>query len=158
MSTTVLRLPARSGRGSTRSGRGSRTATQLLDVNAEFGSATVRVDLSKVTEATVPVMSAARLAVNALMGQVLAERLLGLDIGPINSYLDVPIPDRNPVIVHVSLATEPRRLLKALRSNGVSTIEIDVVVFDGNLAEWARGRMEWTIRQRRSAEWPVNSP
>jgi hypothetical protein len=49
-------------------------------------------------------------------------------------------------------------LLKALRSNGVSTIEVDVVVFDGNLAEWARGRMEWTIRQRRSAEWPVNSP
>ena len=92
------------------------------------------------------------------MGQVLAEHLLGLDIGPINSYLDVPIPDRNPFIVHVSLATEPRRLLKALRSNGVSTIEIDVVVFDGNLAEWARGRMEWTIRQRRSAEWPVNSP
>jgi hypothetical protein len=70
----------------------------------------------------------------------------------------VRIPDRNPVIVHVSLATEPRRLLKALRSNGVSTIEVDVVVFDGNLAEWARGRMEWTIRQRRSAEWPVNSP
>ncbi|MFZ1116296.1 MAG: hypothetical protein WAN44_10780 [Propionibacteriaceae bacterium] len=151
MSTTVLRLPARSGCG-------SRTATQLLDVNAELGTATVRVDLSEVTEATVPVVSAARLAVNALMGQVLAERLLGLDIGPINSYLDVPTPDRNPVIVHVSLATEPRRLLKALRSNGVSTIVVDVVVFDGNLAEWARGRMEWTIRQRRSAEWPVNSP
>jgi hypothetical protein len=151
MSTTVLRLPARSGRG-------SRTATQLLDVNAELGTATVRVDLGEVTEATVPVVSAARLAVNALMGQVLAEHLLGLDIGPINSYLDVPIPDRNPFIVHVSLATEPRRLLKALRSNGVSTIEVDVVVFDGNLAEWAQGRMEWTIRQRRSAEWPVNSP
>ena len=66
--------------------------------------------------------------------------------------------ERNPVMVHVHLATEPRRLLKALRSNGVSTIEVDVVVFDGNLAEWARGRMEWTIRQRRSAEWLVSSP
>ena len=146
----MLRLPARSGLG-------LRTETQLLDVNAELGRATVRVDLGEVTEAAVPVVSAARLAVNALMGQVMAERLLGLDIGPINSYLDIPIPDRNPVIVHVR-ATEPRRLLKALRSNGVSTIEVDVVVFDGNLAEWARGRMEWTIRQRRSAEWPVNSP
>ena len=133
-------------------------STQLLDVNAQLGTATVRVDLSEVTEATVPVVRAAGLAVNALMGQVLAERLLGLDIGPTNSYLDVAIPDRNPVMVHVSLATEPRRLLKALRSNGVSTIEVDVVVFDGNLAEWARGRMAWTIRQRRSAEWPVNSP
>jgi hypothetical protein len=61
-------------------------------------------------------------------------------------------------MVHVSLATEPRRLLEALQSNGVSAIEVDVGVFDGNLAEWARGRMEWTIRQRRSAEWPVNSP
>jgi len=151
MSTTVSRPPARTGRG-------SRSATQLLDVNAQLGTATVRLDLSEVTEATVPVVRAAWLAVNALMGQVLAERLLGLDIGPTNSYLDVAIPDRNPVMVHVSLATEPRRLLKALRSNGVSTIEVDVVVFDGNLAEWARGRMAWTIRQRRSAEWPVNSP
>jgi hypothetical protein len=124
-----------------------------LDVDAELGTATVIVDLSDVTEATFPVVSTARLAVNALMGQVLAERLLGLDIGPANSYLDVAIPDRNPVIVQVSLATGPRRLLKALRYNGVSTIEVDVVVFDGNLAEWARGRMEWTIRQRRSAEW-----
>ena len=151
MTTTVLRLPARTGRD-------SRSATQLLDVNPELGTATVRVDLSGVTEATAPVVSAARLAMNALMGQVLAERLLGLDIGPTNSYLDVAIPDRNPVMVHVSLATEPRRLLKALRSTGVSTIEVDVVVFDGNLAVWARGRMEWTIRQRRSAEWLVNSP
>jgi hypothetical protein len=32
----------------------------------------------------------------------LAERLLGLDIGPTNSYLDVAIPDRNPVMVHVT--------------------------------------------------------
>ena len=139
-------------------GRGSRSVTQLLDVNPELGPATVRVDLSEVTEATAPVVSAARLAVNALIGQVLAERLLGLDIVPTNSYLDVAIPDRNPVVVHVSLATEPRGLLKALQSNGVSPIEVDVMVFDGNLAQWARGRMEWTIRQRRSAEWPVNSP
>jgi hypothetical protein len=151
MTSTVLRLPAGTGRG-------SRSVTQLLDVNPELGTATVRVDLSGVTEATARVVSAARLAMNALMGQVLAERLLGLDIGPTNSYLDVAIPDRNPVMVYISLATEPRRLLKALRSNGVSTIEVYVVVFDGNLAEWARGRMEWTIRQRRSAEWPVNSP
>jgi hypothetical protein len=151
MTSTVLRLPAWTGRG-------SRSGTQLLDVNPELGTATVRVDLSEVTEATAPVVSAARLAVNALIGQVLAERLLGLDIVPTNSYLDVAIPDRNPVVVHVSLATEPRRLLKALQSNGVSPIEVDVMVFDGNLAEWARGRMEWTIRQRRSAEWPVNSP
>jgi hypothetical protein len=151
MTSTVLRLPAGTGRG-------SRSVTQLLDVNPELGTATVRVDLSEVTEATAPVVSAARLAVNALIGQVLAERLLGLDIVPTNSYLDVAIPDRNPVVVHVSLATEPRRLLKALQSNGVSPIEVDVMVFDGNLAQWARGRMEWTIRQRRSAEWPVNSP
>jgi hypothetical protein len=151
MSTTMFRPSARTGRG-------SRAATQLLDVNAELGTATVEVDLTEVTDATVPVVRAARLAVNALMGQIFAERLLGLDIGPINSYLDVAIPSRNPVVVHVSLATEPRRLLKALRSNGVGTIEVDVAVFDGNLAEWAGGRMEWTIRQRRSAEWPVNSP
>jgi len=129
-----------------------------LDVNAELGTATVRVDLSEVTEPTVPVVSAASLAVNALMGQVLAERLLGLDIYLTNSYLDVAIPDRNPVTVHVSLATEPRRLLKTLRSNGVGSIEVDVAVLDGNLADWARGRMEWTIRQRLSAEWPINWP
>lgn len=151
MSTTMLRPPARTGRG-------SRSATQLLDVNAELGTATVRVDLSEVTEPTVPVVSAASLAVNALMGQVLAERLLGLDIYLTNSYLDVAIPDRNPVTVHVSLATEPRRLLKTLRSNGVGSIEVDVAVLDGNLADWARGRMEWTIRQRLSAEWPINWP
>jgi hypothetical protein len=151
MSTTMFRPPARTGRS-------SRSGAQLLDVNAELGTATVRVDLSEVTEPTVPVVSAASLAVNALMGQVLAERLLGLDIYLTNSYLDVAIPDRNPVIVHVSLATEPRRLLKTLRSNGVGSIEVDVAVLDGNLADWARGRMEWTIRQRLSAEWPINWP
>jgi hypothetical protein len=151
MSTTVLRRPPVTDRG-------LRTATQLLDVNAELGTATVRVDLGKVTEATVPVVAAARLAVNALMGQVFAERLLGLDISPTKSYLDVAIPGRSPLMVHVSLATEPRRLLKALRSNWVGTFAVDVVVLDGDFAEWARGRMEWTIRQRRSAEWPVSSP
>jgi hypothetical protein len=61
MSTTVLRRPPVTDRG-------LRTATQLLEVNAERGTATVRVDLGKVTEATVPVVRAARLAVNALMG------------------------------------------------------------------------------------------
>jgi hypothetical protein len=151
MSTTVLRLPAWSGRG-------SRSATQLSDVNAELGTTTVSVDLSEVTEATVPVVRAARLAVNALMGQVFAERLIGLDIDLTNSYLDVAIPDRNPVMVHVSLATEPRRLLEALRSNGVSTIEVDVGVLTATSLSGGGGRMEWTIHQRRSAEWPVNSP
>jgi hypothetical protein len=129
-----------------------------LEVNAELGTATVKVDLGEVTEATVQVVTAARLAVNALLGQVFAERLLGLDIGPTKSYLDVAIPVRNPLMVHVSLATEPRRLLEALRSNKVGTIEVDVTVLDGNFADWARGRMEWTIRQRRSTEWPVDSP
>lgn len=150
MSTTVLRRPPRSGRGS--------RSAQLLDVDAKRGTAAVRTDLSEVTEATVPVVTAVRLAMNALLGQIFAERLLGLDISPTKSYLDVSIPDRNPVIVHVSLATEPGRLLEALRFNRAGTIEVDVVVFDGSLAEWAQGRMEWTIRQRRSAEWPVNSP
>jgi hypothetical protein len=129
-----------------------------LEVNAELGTATVRVDLGEVTEATVQVVTAAGLAMNALIGQVFAERLLGLDISPTKSYLDVAIPVRNPLMVHVSLATEPRRLLKALRSNWVGTFAVDVVVLDGDFAEWARGRMEWTIRQRRSAEWPVSSP
>lgn len=151
MSTRLLQPPARTGGG-------SRSATQLLDINAQLGTAMVKVDLSEVTAATVAVVTAARLAVNALMGRVLGERLLGVDIDLTESYLDVPTPNRNPVMVHVSLATEPRCLLEALRSNGVSTIDVDVVVFDGNLAEWARGRMEWTIRQRHSAEWPVNSP
>jgi hypothetical protein len=135
-----------------------RSAVRLLDVNAELGTATVRVDLDEVTEATAPVVTAARFAVNALLGQVFAERLLGLDISPTKSYLDVAIPGRSPLMVHVSLATEPRRLLKALRSNWVGTFAVDVVVLDGDFAEWARGRMEWTIRQRRSAEWPVSSP
>ena len=151
MSTNVLRRPSGAGRG-------LRSATQLLEVNAAIGTATVRVDLGEVTEATVQVVTAARLAVNALIGQVFAERLLGLDISPTKSYLDVAIPVRSPLMVHVSLATEPRRLLEALRSNKVGTIEVDVMVFDGNLADWARGRMEWTIRQRRSTEWPVDSP
>ena len=138
--------------------RGSRSASQLLDVNAELGTATVRVDLGEVTDTTAPVVTAARLAVNALLGQVFTERLLGLDISLTKSYFDVAIPRRNPLLVHVSLATEPRRLLEALRSNGPGTLAIDVVVFDGDFAERARGRMEWTIRQRRSAGWPVNSP
>ena len=151
MSTNVLRRPAGAGRG-------LRSALQLLEVNAELGTATVRVDLGEVTEATVHVVTAARFAVNALLGQVLAERLLGLDISPTKSYLDVAIPGRNPLLVHVSIATEPRRLLEALRSNKVGTIEVDVMVLDGDFADWARGRMEWTIRQRRSTEWPVDSP
>jgi hypothetical protein len=151
MSTTALRRPPVTGRA-------LRSATQLLDVHADLGTATVRVDLGEVTEATLPVVAAARLAVNALMGQVLAERLLGLDVSLTKSYLDVAIPSRDPVMVHVSLATEPRRLLEAVRSSGVGALAVDVLVLDGDLAEWARGRMEWNIRQRRSAEWPVNSP
>jgi hypothetical protein len=151
MGTTVLRRPARTGPA-------SRSATQLMDVNAKLGTATVKANLSQVTEATVPVVTASRLAVNALLGRVFAERLLGWDISHTKSCLDVAIPDRNPVIVRVFLATEPRRLLEALRSNGAGIIAVDVVVIDGNFAEWARGRMEWTIRQRRSAEWPLNSP
>ena len=75
MSTNVLRRPAGAGRG-------LRSATQLLEVNAELGTATVRVDLGELTDATVQVVTAARLALNALMGQVFAERLLGLDISP----------------------------------------------------------------------------
>jgi hypothetical protein len=69
MSTTMLRQ--RPGTGG-----GLRSAVQLLDVNAELGTATVRVDLGEVTEATAPVVTAARLAVNALLGQAFAERLL----------------------------------------------------------------------------------
>ena len=151
MSTAVLPRPPRLGHA-------SRSATQLLDVNAELGTASVRVDLSDATDATPPVVTAATLAVNALMGQIFAERLLGWEISLTESYLDVAIPDRNPVLVYVSLATEPRRLLEALRFNKVGTVEVDVLVVDGNLAEWARSRMEWTIRQRRSREWPINSP
>ena len=151
MSRTVLREPSGTWRG-------PRSASQLLDVNAELGTATERVDLGEVTDATAPVVMAARLAVNALLGQVFTERRLGLDISLTKSYLDVAIPRRIPLLVHVSLATEPRRLLEALLSNGPGTLAIDVVVFDGDFAERARGRMEWTIRQRRSAGWPVNPP
>jgi hypothetical protein len=56
--------------------------TRLLEVNAELGTATVSVDLGEVTNATVPVVSAAMLAANAVMGRVFAERLLGLDTRP----------------------------------------------------------------------------
>ena len=151
MSTTVLRLPARSGCG-------SRTATQLLDVNAEHGVATVKVDLGDVTDATVQVGAAVSLAANALIGQVFAERLLGLDISTAENNQDIAISGRTSVIVRVSLATELPRLLAALRSNRVGNLAVDVVVLDGSFAEVARGRMEWTIRQRLSAEWPLNSP
>ena len=116
--------------------------------------ATVKVDLANVTE----VVTAARFAANALIGQLLAERLLGLDISPIENNLDVAISSRISVIVRVSLATELPHLFAALRSNRVGNLAVDVVVLDGSFAEWTRGRMEWTIRQRRCAEWPINSP
>jgi hypothetical protein len=135
-----------------------RSTTQLLDVNAELGVATVKVDLGEVTDATVQVGAAASLAANALIGQVFAERLLGWDISPTTSNLDVIISGRISAIVRVSLATELPRLVAALRSNEVSTLAVDLLVLDGSLAEVGRGRMEWTIRQRRCAEWPVNSP
>ena len=147
MSTTVLPRPPGTGRG-------LRSATELLDVNAELGVATVKVDLANVTE----VVTAARFAANALIGQLLAERLLGLDISPIENNLDVAISSRISVIVRVSLATELPHLFAALRSNRVGNLAVDVVVLDGSFAEWTRGRMEWTIRQRRCAEWPINSP
>ena len=139
-------------------GRGLRSITELLDVNAEVGVATVKVDLADVTEATVEVVTAARFAANALMGQLLAERLLGLDISPRKSELDVATSGRTSVIVRVSLATELPRLLAALRSNRVGNLAVDVVVLHGSFDEWARGRMEWTLRHRRCAEWPINSP
>jgi hypothetical protein len=129
-----------------------------LDVNAEVGVATVKVDLADVTEATVEVATAARFAANALMGQFLAERLLGLDISPRKSEVDVATSGRTSVIVRVSLATELPRLLAALRSNRVGNLAVDVVVLDGGFDEWPRGRMEWTLRHRRCAEWPINSP
>jgi hypothetical protein len=147
MNTTVL--PRRPG-----TGRGLRSTTELLDVNAKLGVATVKVDLTDITE----VMAAARFAANALIGQLLAERLLGLDICPIESNLDVAISGRVSVIVRVSLATELPHLFAALRSNRVGNLAVDVVVLDGSFTEWARGRMEWSIRQRRCAEWPINSP
>jgi hypothetical protein len=92
------------------------------------------------------------------MGQLLAERLLGLDISPRKSEVDVATSGRTSVIVRVSLATELPRLLAALRSNRVGNLAVDVVVLDGGFDEWARGRMEWTLRHRRCAEWPINSP
>jgi hypothetical protein len=137
---------------------GAKSAVRMLQVDAELGAATVRVDLGEVTEATSPVVTAARLAVGAVLGQAFAERLLGWDISLTNSYLDVGIPRGNRLLVHASLATEPRQLLHALQSTGLSVLAVNVVVFDSDLAEWAKGRLEWTIRQRLSAAWPVNSP
>jgi hypothetical protein len=150
MSMSVLRRPG--------TGRGLRSTTQLLDINAELGVATAKVDLGEVSDATVQVGAAASLAANALIGRVFAERLLGWDITPTRTNLDVAIRDQNPVVVRVSLDTEPSRVLAALRSNQPSNLDIDVVVLDDSFAEWARGRMEWTISQRRCAEWPINSP
>jgi hypothetical protein len=141
-----------------KTGYGEKSAVRLLQVNAELGAATARVDLGEVTDATSPVVTAARLAMNAVLGQAFAERLLGWDMSLTNSYLDVAVPRRNHLLVHASLATEPRQLLHALRSTGSGVLAVDVVVFDSDLAEWAKGRMEWTIRQRLSAAWPVNSP
>jgi len=135
-----------------------RSTTQLLDVNAELGVATVKVDLGDVTDATTEVVTAVTLAANTLMGQLFAERLLGLDIRPTKRNLDVAISGRTSVIVGVSLATELPHLFAALRSNRVGNLAVDVVVLDGSFAEVARGRMEWTVRQRRCAEWPINSP
>jgi hypothetical protein len=109
MSTTVLRRQPETSRGW--------RSTKLLDANAELGVATVKVDLAEVTEAEARVRAAASLAANALMGQVFAERLLGLDIIPTGSNLQVAIPDRTTVIVRVSLASELPRLLAALWSN-----------------------------------------
>jgi hypothetical protein len=73
MRTTVFRQQPGTGGG-------LRSAAQLLDISVELGTATVRVDLGEITEATAPVVTTAGLAVNALSGQVFAERLLGLDI------------------------------------------------------------------------------
>jgi hypothetical protein len=72
--------------------------------------------------------------------------------------VDVATSGRTSVIVRVSLATELPRLLAALRSNRVGNLAVDVVVLDGGFDEWPRGRMEWTLRHRRCAEWPINSP
>jgi hypothetical protein len=141
-----------------KTGYGEKSAVRLLQVNAELGAATARVDLGEVTDATSPVVTAARLAMNAVLGRVFAERLLGWDISLTNSYLDVAVPRRNHLLVHASFATEARQLLHALRSTGRGVLAVDVVVFDSDLTEWAKGRMEWTIRQRLSAAWPVNSP
>jgi hypothetical protein len=54
MSTRLLQPPARTGGG-------SRSTTQLLDINAQLGTAMVKVHLSEVTAATVAVVTAARL-------------------------------------------------------------------------------------------------
>jgi hypothetical protein len=75
MSTTVLRR--RPG-----TSRGLRSTTQLLDVNAELGVATVKVDLDEVIDATAQVGTAVSLPANALIGKVFAGRLLGWDISP----------------------------------------------------------------------------
>ena len=115
----------------------AKSAVRLLQVNAELDAATVRVDLGEVTEATSPVVTAARLAVNAVLGQAFAERLLGWEVNLTNSYLDVAMPRRNRLLVHATLATEPHRLLHALRSTGLGVLAVDVVVFDSDLAEWA---------------------
>jgi len=123
-------------------GRGLRSITELLDVNAEVGVATVKVDLADVTEATVEVVTAARFAANALMGQLLAERLLGLDISPRKSELDVATSGRTSVIVRVSLATELPRLLAALRSNRV-----------GNLSQSMLSCFTAASTSGRGAEW-----
>jgi hypothetical protein len=143
--TNVLRRPPGSDRG-------LRSATYLLDVNAELGTATARVDPGKVTDATVPVVAAARLAVNALMGQVFAERLLGLDISPTKSYPDVAIPSRSPLMVHVSLATEPRRLLKALRSNCVGTFAVDAAHLHLKRSNHAEGKRATEATSRQLAQ------
>jgi hypothetical protein len=92
MSTTVLRR--RPG-----TSRGLRSTTQLLDVNAELGVATVKVDLDEVIDATAQVGTAVSLPANALIGKVFAGRLLGWDISPTKSKLDVAIPDPNPVLI-----------------------------------------------------------
>jgi hypothetical protein len=145
--TNVLRRPPGSDRG-------LRSATYLLDVNAELGTATARVDPGKVTDATVPVVAAARLAVNALMGQVFADRLLGLDISPTKSYPDVAIPSRSPLMVHVSLATEPRRLLKALRSNCVGTFAVDAAHLHPKRSNHAEGKRATEATSRQLGESP----
>jgi hypothetical protein len=119
--------------------------------------ATVKVDLGEVTDATVHVGAPASLAAT-LIGQVSRSAYLGWDFSPTKSNRDVAISGRTPAIVRVSLATELPRLVAALRSNGVSTLAVDLLVLDGSFAEVARRRMEWTIRQRRCAEWPINSP
>lgn len=150
MSTLVRRLPGAE--------RGLMPGTRLLDINAELGTATVSVDLGEATNATVPVVSAAMLASNAVMGRVFAERLLGLDTSATGNDLDLAFPSSDSLMVRASLITEPRRLLDELQCSGVGTIAVDIAVFDDRFDECARWRMEWTVRHRRSADWPVGSP